>query len=316
MRALQNQCHTVKLSIIIATHLRPDALNRLIDSFSAQFNPERHELLIAENGSTTPALVASRLPLTHLHEPRRGKCRIQNRAIAAAGGEIIVCLDDDLRVSPNYLSAVEDFFAAYPDYAAMKGRILALEDPDKKVGPLAPFLDLPLADHGDAVVEVRGVLGANMAFRAAALRAVGPFDERLGPGAYGHEEETEMSQRLRRHGFRIGYAPAALVWHEVDPARASRERFIRVARERGYCRTLHEQHSKGEALTALAVARARLFVARTLNVPIARLAREERRFAIACGTLDGLRNPPPLAQLKPAPPTPAIRLAGPRNPPR
>jgi glucosyl-dolichyl phosphate glucuronosyltransferase len=306
----------VKLSIIIATHLRPEALNRLIDSLTTQFNPERHELLIAENGSTAPALVVSHLPFTHLHEPRRGKCRIQNRALAAARGEIIVCLDDDLQVNPNYLSAVEDFFASYPDYAAMKGRILAQEDPEKKVGLLAPFLDLPLADHGDTVVEVRGVLGANMAFRAAALRAVGPFDERLGPGACGHEEETEISQRLRRHGFRIGYAPAALVWHEVEPARASRERFIRVSRERGYCRTLHERHSRGGALTAFAVARARLFVARALNAPIARLAREERRFAIACGILDGLRNPPAIAQPQPAPPTPAIGIAGPRNPSR
>ena len=91
--------------------------------------------------------------------------------------------------------------------------------PCEKVGALAPFLDLPLVDHGDAVTEVRGVLGANMAFRSSALRQVGPFDERLGPGAGGHEEETEMSQRLRRRGFRIGYAPDALVLHEVDPGR-------------------------------------------------------------------------------------------------
>jgi len=282
---------TLKLSIIIATHVRPDSLNRLIGSLSDQFKPDRHELFIAENGSTAPALVGSRIPLTHLHEPRRGKCRIQNRAIAAARGEIIVCLDDDLLVSPNYLAAVENFFASWPQYAAMKGRILALEDPMVKVGALASFLDLPLVDHGDAVIEVRGVLGANMAFQASALRTVGPFDERLGPGAGGHEEETEMSQRLRRGGFRIGYAPEALVLHEVDPERASRERFIRIARERGYCRTIHERHSKREALAALAVARTRLFVARALNAPIERLAREERRFAVARGILDGVRNP-------------------------
>lgn len=281
---------TLKLSIIIATYVRPESLNRLIASLAEQFDPERHELFVAENGSFAPATVEARIPFTHLHEPRRGKCRIQNRAIAAARGEIIVCLDDDLLVSPTYLAAVEEFFDCYPRFAAMKGRILALEDPTEKVGALAPFLDLPLVDHGDAVIEVRGVLGANMAFRAAALRAVGSFDERLGPGAGGHEEETEMSQRLRRHGFRIGYAPDALVLHEVDPGRASRERFIRIARERGYCRTLHERHSKRTALAALAVARARLFVARALNAPIARLAREERRFAVARGILDGLRG--------------------------
>ena len=118
------------------------------------------------------------------------------------------------------------------------------------------YLDLPIADHGDEVIEVRGVLGANMAFRADAIEQVGPFDERLGPGAGGHEEETEMSQRLRRAGFRIGYAPKAMVYHEVDPARANRERFIRIARERGRCRMLHEKHSAVEVISKNAIAMA------------------------------------------------------------
>ena len=45
----------------------------------------------------------------------------------------------------------------------MKGRILPAEDPDEKVGPMAVYLDLPIADDGEEVIEVRGVLGANMA---------------------------------------------------------------------------------------------------------------------------------------------------------
>ena len=64
---------------------------------------------------------------------------------------------------------------------------------------------------------------------------MGPFDERLGPGACGHEEETEMSQRLRRAGFRIGYAPKALVYHEVDG----------IARE---SRALHQNRTRTRAL--------------------------------------------------------------------
>src|SRR6202041_3221546 len=141
--------------------------------------------------------------------------------------EIVVWPHDDLAVAEGYIAAVERFFAERPHFAAMKGRILPAEDPSAKVGPMAPYLDLPIVDHGNKVIEVRGVLGANMAFRASALQQVGRFDERLGPGACGHEEETEMSQRLRRAGFRIGYAPKALVYHEVDETRATRERFIR-----------------------------------------------------------------------------------------
>ena len=153
---------------------------------------------------------------------------------------------------------------------------------------MAPYLDLPIVDHGEKVLEVPGVMGANMAYRASALRMVGPFDERLGPGAAGHEEETELSQRIRRAGLRIGYAPRALVLHEVDPARAVRARFIRIARERGYCRTLHEYHSQREVTFKLAIAAIRLTLAHAFKASVGRIAREERRLAVAQGMRDGL----------------------------
>jgi O-antigen biosynthesis protein len=285
----------MKTSIIIATHARPESLARLLASLAPQLRAGEHELFVAENGTPSPASIdlssfATDAEIIHLHEAPPGKCRVQNRAIAAARGENIVCLDDDLIVADGYVAAVESFFGAHPEFAAMKGRILPAEDPIAKAGAMAPYLDLPIADHGDRVIEVRGVLGANMAFRAGALRQVGLFDERLGPGAAGHEEETEISQRLRGAGMRIGYAPQALVWHEVEASRADRDRFIRIARERGYCRMLHERHSIYEVWTKEIIASLRLAIARAIGAPIESLAREERRLAIAHGMHDGLRR--------------------------
>jgi GT2 family glycosyltransferase len=278
----------LKTSVVIATHDRTDSVRRLIASLAPQLARGR-ELIIAENGTPAPIQLAIEgVPLKHLHEPRAGKCRIQNRAMADASGEVLVFLDDDLVVAADYLGAVEHFFDTHREFAAMKGRILPSEDPEKKVGPMAVYLDLPIVDHGDEVIEVRGVLGANMAFRADAIRQVGPFDERLGPGAGGHEEETEMSQRLRRAGLRIGYAPNALVYHEVDPSRATRERFMRIARERGRCRMLHEKHSAAEVILKNAIAQLRLRIAQVTGAGLLRIAREERRVAIARGMFDGL----------------------------
>jgi len=279
----------LKTTVIIATHNRPDSIRRLVASLAPELAAGSREIIIAENGTPAPMqLSLEGAPLSHLHEPRAGKCRVQNRAIAEASGEILVFLDDDLVVAPGYLAGVDQFFDTHREFAAMKGRILAAEDPEEKVGPLAPYLDLPIADHGDDVIEVRGVLGANMAFRAGAIRQVGPFDERLGPGAGGHEEETEMSQRMRRAGFRIGYAPKALVYHDVDPSRANRERFIRIARERGRCRMLHEKHSAADVILKSAIALVRLRVAQLTRAGLPRIAREERRLAVARGMFDGL----------------------------
>ena len=217
-----------------------------------------------------------------------GKCRVQNLAIKRAIGDILIFLDDDLIVAKDYVDQVERFFTYHPEFAAMKGRILPLEDPHKIAGVNWVYLDLPLVDHGNEIVEVRGVLGANMAFLADALRAVGPFDERLGPGAAGHEEETEMSARLRRAGYRIGYSPNAVVYHEVDPERANRARFIRIARERGRCRMIHEPHSRLDVTMKNLIASTRLALTSIVGVGAERRAREERRLAVARGMLDAL----------------------------
>src|SRR6202161_2204518 len=149
----------MKTSVIVATHNRPDSIRRLIASLAPELTTGTREIIVAENGTPSPMeLALEGAPLKHLHEPRAGKCRIQNRAIAQAAGEILVFLDDDLVVAPGYLEAVEDFFDTHRASAAMKGQFLPAEDPEKKVGPMAVYLDLPIADHGDQVVEVRGVL--------------------------------------------------------------------------------------------------------------------------------------------------------------
>lgn len=246
---------------------------------------------MAENG--TPGgpirLADADIVSEHIYDSRPGKCRVQNVAIKRASGDILVFLDDDLIVAADYLDQVERFFTYRLEFAAMKGRIVPLEDPRKIAGADWVYLDLPLVDHGDEIVEVRGVLGANMAFRAEAIRAVGPFDERLGPGAAGHEEETEMSARLRRAGYRIGYSPNAVAYHEVDAARADRARFIRVARERGRCRMIHESHSRFDVMLRNLIASARLTLTSILRASPERRAKEERRFSVARGMLDAFR---------------------------
>ncbi len=280
----------MKVSVIIATHARQASLERLIKSLAPQLKSGEHELLIAENGTPAPCpLSESGVSLVHLHDPRPGKCRVQNRALERAQGDIIVCLDDDLTVVSDYVAEVENFFAEHGEFAAMKGRILPAEDPVRKLGPRAAYLDLPIANHGEGVMEARGLLGANMAFRAATLALVGRFDERLGPGACGHEEETEISRRIRRAGLKIGYAPKALAYHDVDPARADRERFIRIARERGRCRILHEPHAAAVVAFDALIAMIRLGAARALGASLERIAREEKRLATYRGMLDGLR---------------------------
>ena len=63
------------------------------------------------------------------------------------------------------------------------------------------------------------MVGANMAFRADAARAVGGFNPLLGAGASGFHEESLFSWQLRERGFRLVSAFDASVEHWFDISR-------------------------------------------------------------------------------------------------
>jgi GT2 family glycosyltransferase len=56
--------------------------------------------------------------------------------------------------------------------------------------------------------------GANMAFRKSVFDIIGYFDERLGAGASGCSEDSELWFRILMNGFNIHYNPRAIVYHE------------------------------------------------------------------------------------------------------
>lgn len=57
--------------------------------------------------------------------------------------------------------------------------------------------------------EAEHIPGCNMAFRTAALRALGGFD----PTFRAAGDDVDVCWRLRDRGWRIGFNPAAVVWH-------------------------------------------------------------------------------------------------------
>jgi GT2 family glycosyltransferase len=82
-----------------------------------------------------------------------------------------------------------------------------------------------------------------MSFKREVLDRVGFFDTRLGPGAAGFSEDTEYSTRIRRAGFKIGYTPQAVVYHELNPARYGRNYNRTVQYRKGLSRSLYRRDS-------------------------------------------------------------------------
>ena len=242
------------LSVVIPTFNRAESLHRLLQSLNSGECPDSvfFEVLVIDNGShdeTQNMLRAyrarsPRFALEVFEEPDRGKAKALNRGLARAKGRIVLIVDDDVVVHPECLLKHLECYRT-TDFDALQGRILPGVDAEGK--PADPKrlrqYNIPVVDYGDEVREIRGLTGTNMSLKREVLERVGFFDARLGPGAAGFSEDTEYSMRIRKAGFKIGYTPHAVVYHELNPARYGRGYNRAVQYRKGLSRSLYRRDS-------------------------------------------------------------------------
>lgn len=243
-----------QISVIIPTRNREQSLATLLDSLALAECPEGAtiEIIVVDNGSTdgTAAMLEQRMspqnryPLRLFNQPIPGKSNALNLALANCNGDLLVVFDDDVTVEPRCLV---ELAAAYrnSEFAAMQGRILPGKDSDGRSADLDRLREynIPLIDYGGEIHEIRGLTGTNMSFKREILDTVGCFDARLGPGAAGFSEDTEFSMRIREAGFKIGYTPHAVVFHELNPSRYGRAYNRDVEYRKGISRSVYRRDS-------------------------------------------------------------------------
>lgn len=101
----------LKVSLIITTYNRPDALKVVIESALRQ-SQLPYEIIIADDGSSelTKKTIdevssKSKIPIVHIWHEDRGfrAAMIRNRAIAASNGEYIIMIDGDMILEKNFI---------------------------------------------------------------------------------------------------------------------------------------------------------------------------------------------------------------------
>lgn len=242
------------ISIIVPTFNRAGSLRRLLKSLNSLESPNsvQAEILIVDNASTdeTGSLLlegqakSQRFSLRVLKERQRGKASALNLGLSSANGNLILVVDDDVVIHPQWLIKHLECYRSAP-FDAIQGRVLPGVDPDGKPADLDRLREynIPIVDYGDEIQEIRGLTGTNMSFKREVFEKVGFFDTRLGPGASGFSEDTEYSLRVRKAGFKIGYTPHAIVYHELEPARYGRGYNRMVQYRKGVSRSLYRRDS-------------------------------------------------------------------------
>ena len=248
----------VEFSIIIATYDRVESLRNLLKGIERHFGALdiSHEVIVANNArderiaQEISNLVGAfqnspRVPYRHVREPLAGKCRAQNAAIRQAHGSVLAFFDDDVEVTPQWLSVAAEFFRE-KDFAAMQGPILlppGMEHNERFLQAQQRFRTINFVKYRPGVAEINTLTGANMAVRREVFARIGYFNEELGPGRSGISEDVEFAQRLVRSGGKIGYEPHAGVHHAVDWNRLTEEFFRQRHEQQGRSRLIYKKQS-------------------------------------------------------------------------
>ncbi|WP_066423500.1 hormogonium polysaccharide biosynthesis glycosyltransferase HpsN [Anabaena sp. 4-3] len=218
------------VTIIIPTYGREEALRDSIADVLNQNYPNFEVLVVDQSPQHKPEVqtyleevaAAEKIKWFRLNWASLPGAR--NYGIRRAAGEIIIFIDDDVKLTPDYISAHLKNYANNPEIGAVAGRVfdrMKLGDsggeleieylPPEAMNPGIAWYHIDLV-HTIKPQQVLTARGCNMSFRREIFTKYGlRFDERFRGSAV--REESDFCLRLRQTGYKIWYDPEAYLVH-------------------------------------------------------------------------------------------------------
>ncbi len=204
-----------RVSVVVCAYNAEQTIGQCLDGLAALDYPD-YEVVVVDDGSTdATAEIAAERDVRLIRTPNRGLSSARNTGLDACTGSIVAYIDSDAYPDRHWLRYLAASFLASP-HAGIGGPNIAPIDSPRVAqcvarapgGPMHVLLSDLEAEH---------IPGCNMAFRWAALVAIGGFDPRFDTAG----DDVDVCWRIRERGGTLGFSPAAMVWHHPrDSVRA------------------------------------------------------------------------------------------------
>lgn len=192
----------MKLGLVIASHGRPDTLQRVLMNLVSQPRLPDDIVVSAVDSADIPEISPSIFNVRKIFGDA-GLTSQRNRGMSCLidTTDVIVFIDDDFVVGNDYFLNLERIFERDRSIVGVNGEVIA----DGASSPGLTFEEgLHLVEQhrqkkksASIMREIRGAYGCNMAFRTAEIGSV-RFDERL--PLYGWQEDLDFCGALRSSG--------------------------------------------------------------------------------------------------------------------
>jgi len=212
-------------SVVVVTYERPEFVRRCLDHLLAQtVRPVEVIVVDSSEGVDTQRLVAAEFPSVEYLVCPAGvgaTATARNIGYHHSSGDILAFVDDDAYAEADWLERILPFFDD-PTVGGVGGRQIRgqpgeIDQGVDAIGKLMADGSITgnfAADPGHPV-DVDHLLGANMSFRRTAIDRIGGI--RDGYSGTCIREETDISFRVTRAGYRLVYTPDAVVEHVAGP---------------------------------------------------------------------------------------------------
>ena len=245
----------VDVSVIICTHNpQRDYLRRVLDALYAQTLPkEEWELLLIDNASDTPLadtwVLSGNPQARHIREDELGLTPARLRGIRESCGDLLVYVDDDNILAPDYLQTARALLMEHPHLGVIGAGIM---EPEFEVQPppeLVPHLgylatrrvsrdlwstnanDLTCLPWGAGLCVRRQVTDP---YRQLVKRLnVTELLDRRGDRLFG-DGDVAFSWASIVEGQGFGVFPALRITHLLSADRLTQQYFLRLAYDSNY----------------------------------------------------------------------------------
>lgn len=252
-----------QISVAICTHNPVAAtLLRCLTALRAQTDiPTGTELLVVDNASQPPITLPPEfvsLPgfaaIRLVREEQLGLTHARQRALQEAQGEVVIFVDDDNFLRPDYLAVTAQFFFEHPQAGAAGGRSYGVYETPPPAWLTTAADYLAISDHGDQPFKLSepgwwAPAGAGMAVRRdLALQAFAQpmlLSDRRGK-ALSSGGDTEICYRICRQGYELWYVPELVLEHFMPTARLEPAYLLKLARGIGQSQAVLELYRMPE----------------------------------------------------------------------
>lgn len=212
----------VDVTVVIPTYNRRDVLLRTLAALARSDYPrDRWEAVVVDDGSPEPGMGevedwvrGSGVPIRYVRVPNGGPAKARNFGASLARGRVLIFLDNDVVVGPDFISRHLATLRAHPGCWVL-GRIV--HPPELRQTPFGRFRDehqeaFHRAHSGPGVSVVEGGLSAaNLSLPAEDFRRLGGFNESFATATC---EDSELGLRASLAGVRVLYDPAITGLHD------------------------------------------------------------------------------------------------------